>query len=133
MDYPDFLDAVQSRAGLDRQGAEAAAVATLRALAERVTSNETRDLLAELPKGLQERIPLTAKVEDLSTSSSNGSAASRALPWMRHETTLEPLSLCSETPFPPEKCATSSPNFLRGTPTSWRDRMMNREAGPDVT
>ncbi len=66
MNYPELLETVQKKAALDRDGAEAATVATIRALAERVTSEETQNLLSELPKALQDRIPVTAKVEDLS-------------------------------------------------------------------
>lgn len=52
MKYPDLLDAVQKRAGLDRDGAEAATTATVRALAERITSEETHDLSRGQPSSM---------------------------------------------------------------------------------
>ncbi len=66
MNYPELLASVQERAGLDRDGAEAATLATVRALSERITAQETQDLLSELPQQVKERIPVTSRVEDLS-------------------------------------------------------------------
>ena len=53
MNYDEMLDAVASQAGLTRDAAAETIVATLTVLAERVTPNETRDLLAQLPKPLK--------------------------------------------------------------------------------
>jgi uncharacterized protein (DUF2267 family) len=51
--YEDFLAAVQRRADLDRDLAEAFVEATLTTLAERITRGEAEDLAAELPPELR--------------------------------------------------------------------------------
>jgi uncharacterized protein (DUF2267 family) len=53
VNYDEMLDAVASQAGLTRDAAAETIFATLTVLAERVTPNETRDLLAQLPKPLK--------------------------------------------------------------------------------
>jgi uncharacterized protein (DUF2267 family) len=63
MKYVQFIEKVAERtAGASLAQAEAITEATLRTLAERITSGEARDLAAQLPKELQE--PLTAGVDE---------------------------------------------------------------------
>lgn len=54
MQYDDFIDRVQQRAGLNSQeGAARAVRATLETLGERLSRVETRQLATQLPKELQ--------------------------------------------------------------------------------
>ena len=54
MQYDDFIDRVQQRAGLNSQeGAVRAIRATLETLGERLSRAETRQLAAQLPKELR--------------------------------------------------------------------------------
>ena len=50
--FDELVDRVQSRAGLDRHGAERALAASLETLAERITGREVDELAAELPPEL---------------------------------------------------------------------------------
>jgi uncharacterized protein (DUF2267 family) len=54
MTYDEFIQAVEERAGVPRERAEAITRATLEALGERLTGGEARDLASQLPKPLQE-------------------------------------------------------------------------------
>ena len=51
--YEEMVALVAGETGLTRDAAEESIVATLNVLAERVTADEMRDLLAQLPKALQ--------------------------------------------------------------------------------
>jgi uncharacterized protein (DUF2267 family) len=52
MEHQDFLTTVQQAAGVDRQTAERATIATLQTLAERISREEARDLADRLPPEL---------------------------------------------------------------------------------
>ncbi|GAA3823915.1 hypothetical protein GCM10022226_50620 [Sphaerisporangium flaviroseum] len=58
MDYDRFLSIIQREAGVDRQAAEAAARATLRTLAERLSNGQTRDLAEQLPPEAARWLPV---------------------------------------------------------------------------
>jgi uncharacterized protein (DUF2267 family) len=58
VNYDEMVRAVAGQAGLTHETADESIVATLTVLAERVTADETRDLLAQLPKTLKTRIPI---------------------------------------------------------------------------
>ena len=59
MNYKDMTRTVSGRTGLTRQRADDDLVTTLTVLAEQVSADETRDLLAQLPKALRERVPIS--------------------------------------------------------------------------
>jgi len=61
MNYHDMMRAVAGRTGLTRRGADQAVLTTLTVLAESVSAQETRDLLAQLPKSLRERVPVSGE------------------------------------------------------------------------
>jgi uncharacterized protein (DUF2267 family) len=52
MDYDKFMSALQDAVGLDRDGAERAAQATLRTLADRLSTEQARRLVDLLPPEL---------------------------------------------------------------------------------
>jgi uncharacterized protein (DUF2267 family) len=56
--YDEMVAFVAGETGLARDAAEESIVATLNVLAERVSADEMRDLLAQLPKALQTRIQM---------------------------------------------------------------------------
>ena len=58
MKYEEMVALVAGETGLTRDAAEESIVATLNVLAERVTADEMRDLLAQLPKALQARVQI---------------------------------------------------------------------------
>ena len=51
---------VAGSTGLTRKQADEAVVTTLTVLAETISAEETRDLLAQLPKSIRERVPVSA-------------------------------------------------------------------------
>ncbi len=59
MNYKDMTRTVSGRTALTRQRADDVLVATLTVLAEQVSAEETRDLLAQLPKAFRERVPIS--------------------------------------------------------------------------
>jgi uncharacterized protein (DUF2267 family) len=59
MNYQDMMRTVAGRTGLTRRGADQAVLGTLTVLAECVSAPETRDLVAQLPKSLRERVPVS--------------------------------------------------------------------------
>ena len=71
---------VAGSTGLTRRQSDAAVVTTLTVLAETISAEETRDLLAQLPKSIRERVPVSgttlemrpieflARVADLTTT-----------------------------------------------------------------
>jgi uncharacterized protein (DUF2267 family) len=54
--YDELVGTVAQRAGVARRQADDLILATLRALAERLTADETKDLLAQLPKKYKENV-----------------------------------------------------------------------------
>jgi uncharacterized protein (DUF2267 family) len=81
MNYNDFVRSVAGATGLTRKQADQAVVNTLTVLAEIISAEETKDLLAQLPKSIRERVPvsgetmpmrpieLVARVADLGSAS----------------------------------------------------------------
>ncbi len=61
MNYNDMMRSVAGATGLTRKQAEEALIVTLTVLAEAISAEETRDLLAQLPKTVRERIPLSSE------------------------------------------------------------------------
>lgn len=67
MNYDEFLDSVQERARLsDRTEAERTSVAVLQALCDRLTSDETHDLLAQLPYQLKTAVIVSRSPQPIS-------------------------------------------------------------------
>jgi uncharacterized protein (DUF2267 family) len=61
MNYNDMIRTVAGATGLTRSEADAAVVTTLTVLAEVLPPDETRDLLAQLPKTVRERVPVNSE------------------------------------------------------------------------
>ena len=61
MNYNDLMRTVAGATGLTRRHADEAVINTLTVLAEAISPEETRDLLAQLPKSLRTRVPLNAQ------------------------------------------------------------------------
>jgi len=61
MDTNELLRTVAGATGSTRRQADDAVVATLTVLSEVVSADETRDLLAQLPKAVRERIPVSGE------------------------------------------------------------------------
>jgi uncharacterized protein (DUF2267 family) len=61
MDTNELLRTVAGATGSTRLQADDAVVATLTVLSEVVSADETRDLLAQLPKAVRERIPVSGE------------------------------------------------------------------------
>lgn len=57
MNYKEMTRLVSGRTGLTRNRADEVLVATLTVLSEQLSQKETRNLLAQLPKTLKERVP----------------------------------------------------------------------------
>ena len=80
---------VAGSTGLTRRQSDAAVVTTLTVLAETISAEETRDLLAQLPKSIRERVPVSgttlemrpieflARVADLTTTATEVDAETR--------------------------------------------------------
>ena len=62
MNYNEMLRLVAGRTGLTRRQADAAVAGTMTVLAETISAKETKDLLAQLPKTLRDRVPVSAEV-----------------------------------------------------------------------
>jgi uncharacterized protein (DUF2267 family) len=58
--YDDMIRTIAGRTGLVRRRADEVLVATLTVLSEAISANETRDLLAQLPKSLRTRVPVSS-------------------------------------------------------------------------
>jgi uncharacterized protein (DUF2267 family) len=58
LNYKEMIRIVSGRTGLTRSRADEVLVATLTVLSEQISPDETRDLLAQLPKTLKERVPV---------------------------------------------------------------------------
>src|SRR3954469_8784307 len=56
MKYDEFIAAVEQRAHIPRERAEAVTRATLETLSERITRGEAKDLASQLPKQLQDPV-----------------------------------------------------------------------------
>jgi uncharacterized protein (DUF2267 family) len=61
MNHNELLRTVAGTTGLTRRQADDVVVGTLTVLSEVVSADETRDLLAQLPKALRERIPVSGE------------------------------------------------------------------------
>lgn|GEM_PF-5395451 len=59
MNYNDMMRTVAGATGLTRRQADEAVITTLTVLAEVISADETRDLLAQLPKSVRERVPVS--------------------------------------------------------------------------
>ena len=59
MNYNDMMRNVAGSTGLTRKQADEAVVTTLTVLAETISAEETRDLLAQLPKSIRDRVPVS--------------------------------------------------------------------------
>src|SRR6476620_4898867 len=59
MNLNELLRTVAGATGSTRRQADEAVIATLTVLSEVVSADETRDLLAQLPKSVRERVPLS--------------------------------------------------------------------------
>jgi uncharacterized protein (DUF2267 family) len=65
VNYKDMTRIVSGRTGLTRHRSDDVIVATLTVLAERLSAEETRDLLAQLPKTLLSRVPGSGAVIEM--------------------------------------------------------------------
>jgi uncharacterized protein (DUF2267 family) len=61
MDYNEMMRTVAGATGLTRRQADDAVVSTLTVLSEVVSADETRDLLAQLPKSVRDRVPVSGE------------------------------------------------------------------------
>jgi uncharacterized protein (DUF2267 family) len=62
VNYNEMLRLVVGRTGLTRRQADAAVAGTMTVLAETISAKETKDLLAQLPKSLRDRVPVSGEV-----------------------------------------------------------------------
>ena len=62
MNYNEMMRLVVGRTGLTRRQADQAVSGTLTVLAEALSAKETKDLLAQLPKSLRDRIPVSNEI-----------------------------------------------------------------------
>jgi uncharacterized protein (DUF2267 family) len=65
VNYNEMTRLVVGRTGLTRRQADGAVTGTLTVLAEALSAKETKDLLAQLPKSLRDRIPVSNEVLSL--------------------------------------------------------------------
>jgi uncharacterized protein (DUF2267 family) len=65
VNYKDMTRVLSGRTGLTRRRADEALVATLTVLSEQISTDETRDLLAQLPKALRARVPVSSVVIEM--------------------------------------------------------------------
>ena len=89
MKHEEMVAFVAGETGMTREAAEESIVATLTVLAERVTADEMRDLLAQLPKALQAGVQIPpqpasftldefiARVDRIATSDGGASSEAR--------------------------------------------------------
>jgi uncharacterized protein (DUF2267 family) len=61
MNYNDMMRTVAGATGSTRRQADEAVIGTLTVLSEIVSADETRDLLAQLPKSIRDRIPVSGE------------------------------------------------------------------------
>lgn len=59
VNYNDMMRTMAGSTGLTRKQADEAIVTTLTVLAEVISAGETRDLLAQLPKSIRDRVPVS--------------------------------------------------------------------------
>ncbi len=59
MNYNEMMRLIVGRTGLTRRRADGALTATMTVLSENLSAKETKDLLAQLPKSLRDRVPVT--------------------------------------------------------------------------
>lgn len=59
VNYNDMMRNVAGSTGLTRRQADEAVVTTLTVLAETISAEETRDLVAQLPKSIRDRVPVS--------------------------------------------------------------------------
>jgi uncharacterized protein (DUF2267 family) len=59
MNFNEMLRTVAGVTGSTRRQADEAVIATLTVLSEVISADETRDLLAQLPKSVRERVPVS--------------------------------------------------------------------------
>jgi len=62
VNYNEMMRLVVGRTGLTRRQADEAVTGTLTVLAEALSAKETKDLLAQLPKSIRDRIPVSNEV-----------------------------------------------------------------------
>jgi uncharacterized protein (DUF2267 family) len=65
VNYKDMTRVMSGRTGLTRRRADEALVATLTVLSEQISTDETRDLLAQLPKALRAQVPVSSTVLEM--------------------------------------------------------------------
>jgi uncharacterized protein (DUF2267 family) len=61
VNYNDMIRMVAGRTGLTRREADRAVVGTLTVLSEAISAGETKDLLAQLPKSVRDRVPVSGE------------------------------------------------------------------------
>ena len=61
MNYNDMMRTVAGTTALTRKQADEVVVSTLTVLSEVISADETRDLLAQLPKSIRDRVPVSAE------------------------------------------------------------------------
>jgi uncharacterized protein (DUF2267 family) len=61
VNYNDMTRMVAGRTALTKRRSDEVLVATLTVLSEAISPNETKDLLAQLPKSVRERVPVTGE------------------------------------------------------------------------
>ena len=66
MQYADFVQAVAERAEIPREEAERTSVAVLQHLCDRLTGDEARDLLAQLPARLKTAVIVSPSAQPIS-------------------------------------------------------------------
>ena len=59
MNYNEMMRLIVGRTGLTRRRADQALTATMTVLSETLSAKETKDILAQLPKSLRDRVPVT--------------------------------------------------------------------------
>jgi uncharacterized protein (DUF2267 family) len=64
--YDEFVNSVQQRAGIDHAEAERTSIAVLQALCDRLTGDEARDLLAQLPYQLKTAVIVSPSAQPIS-------------------------------------------------------------------
>jgi uncharacterized protein (DUF2267 family) len=62
VNYNEMMRLIVGRTGLTRRKADQSFTATMTVLSEALSAKETKDLLAQLPKSLRDRVPVTVDV-----------------------------------------------------------------------
>ena len=65
MNYNDMTRTVAGRTGLTKRQSDEVLVATLTVLSELISAEETKDMLAQLPKALRDRIPVSTSALEM--------------------------------------------------------------------